>query len=224
MAALAACADKPSGQAAVNAATPTQQYALKAEAHADEIRLAPHAAGLSRAQIDALAALVGRWRDTGQGPLVIQIPARTADAADARRTGDGVRAMLISLGAPPQALRLVDYQPAAGAPSAVIVGFDGYQAVIPQCGREWENVTNTVANRPMGNFGCAVTANMAAQIANPADIAQPRASDPTDAGRQSFIIDQYRVSKPTAGAKDNGANGAIAGQGGGGSSGGGSGN
>ncbi len=224
--ALGACATAQSDRtSAPIAATPTQQFPLQATGHADEIRLQPHAAGLSREQAEALAALAGRWQEVGGGPLTIQIPDSSPDPRAAYRGGAEARLVLQNSGAPAELVRQVGYEPAAGAPAVIIVGFTAYEPVIAHCGTHWNNIANTYQNKPMSNFGCAVTSNMAAQIANPADIEGPRLSDPPDAARRTVVIDSYRQGKLTAGAKDAQSSGAVSATGGGsGGSSGGSGN
>ena len=219
---LAGCAsghtpDKP----ATIAATPVDQFPLQAVSHDDEIRLAPHVTGLSRDQIAAVEALAGRWQDDGGGVVTIQSPLQTSDPRAAAATAAEVRRLLLRSGAPAERVRDVSYEPAAGAPVAVVVGFSAHEAVVAPCGRAWENLAETSKNKPMSNFGCAMASNMAAQIANPGDIAGARASDPADAGRRTFVIDKYRRSELTAGAKDAQSSGAVSSTGG--SSGGGSG-
>ena len=94
------------------------------------------------------------------------------------RSAHNARAALEEMGVE---VRMGAYDGAPGAP--ILVGFNSYQAVIPQCGA-WTNLTATRDNAGYANFGCAITANMAAQIANPADIAGPQPMDPTDAAKQ----------------------------------------
>jgi pilus assembly protein CpaD len=159
----------------------------------------------------------------GGGPNTTPTPAAPDPRAAGRAAAES-RLVLQGAGVPSEMVRQASYQPAGGQPSAIIVGFLAHEAVVSRCGRDWENVSDTGGNAPMHNFGCAVTANMAAQIANPADIQGPRASGPADAGRRVFVIDNYRQSKMTAGAKDSQSSGAVSAKGdSGGSSGGGSG-
>ncbi len=65
------------------------------------------------------------------------------------------------------------------------------------CGH-WDDLTATGANDSYANFGCAVNANMAAQIARPSDIAHPRAEDAPDSERRLIVLDKYRQGKVTA--------------------------
>jgi pilus assembly protein CpaD len=54
-----------------------------------------------------------------------------------------------------------------------------------------------------------VTANMAVQIANPADLAHPRASTPIDMQRREVMLDKYRKGQVTSSDKDDQAKGVI---------------
>jgi pilus assembly protein CpaD len=188
--------------------TPTQQFAVALTHSPDEIRLAPHAAGLSPAQDAAVADLVGRWRDAGDGPITIQAPA----GAEAYRGAAAVQSALRRLGLAEAQIRLVGYDASASGSSGIapiVVGYDRYEAHGPRCGRDWKDFTKTGANQPNNNFGCAVTANFAAMIANPADLADPRPTDPADANRRETILGKYRKGELTSSAKDPQANAAV---------------
>ncbi len=220
-AALSGCASQVTPEtAAATPKLPTEQYPLEARSHPDEIRLAAHAQGLSLEQRAALESLAGRWREDGGGLLTIRVPTRGVDSQAAYLTAMRSRAFLTALGLPPDRLREASYEPTeAAGPAPIVVSYAAYEPVIPQCGNEWESLTRTGQNQPTKNFGCAVTANMAAQIANPADIDGPRALDPADAGRRSVVIDKYRQGDVTSGAKDAQAAGAVSKAAGGGSGG-----
>ena len=73
----------------------------------------------------------------------------------------------------------------------------------------WENLSKTGSNRPYSNFGCAVTANIAAQVANPHDFLAPRAEDPADATRRSVVLDKYRRGEKSSTEADSQAKGAV---------------
>jgi pilus assembly protein CpaD len=208
--ALQACATDSDGPAhPVQALTPTEQFPIEVAQNPDEIRLAIHDRGLTEGQEAALAALVERWRETGGGAVTIRAPRGPGDAAAGAYANDATRA-LVDLGVPLEQVRLVGYQPApaqagAAAPPPLIVGFASYQAVGPQCGH-WDNLTATGSNRPYANFGCAMSANIAAQIANPHDLIAPRHMGPPDAARRSVVLDHYRKGEVTSTAKDDQAN------------------
>ena len=80
----------------------------------------------------------------------------------------------------------------------MLVGFDTVRAAVPRCGASWASLTRTGTNESSANFGCAVNANLAAQIADPRDIVRPRDMTPADSGRRSVVFDNYRKGLATA--------------------------
>ena len=83
-----------------------------------------------------------------------------------------------------------------------LVGFDTVRAAVPTCGTSWTNLGRTGANAGYANFGCAVNANLAAQIADPRDIVSPRAVQPGSAARRAVVFDKYRLGEPTAATRE----------------------
>ena len=207
-ASAAGCASTPKHNPAApsQGLTSTQQFTAKVDSHQDQVLLAAHADGLSAAQAQALANLVDRWRDTGGGPIVIQAPSHGGGAA--YRSAIAIQSELAGLGVREALIKLVGYESAApGAP--MVVGFASYEATGPKCGMDWDSFTKSATNKPNSNFGCAVTANIAAMVANPADLAGPRSSDPADAQRRETVLGKYRAGALTSSAKDDQAGGAV---------------
>ncbi len=178
---------------------PTERYTLEARPALQEVALAPRPDGLSPAQRAALGDIA--VRSNGQ-PIVVRAPA--GDDPVALRSAFNARTALQEMGAPD--VRMASYDAPPGAP--ILVGFTGYEAVIPQCG-QWGNLVATRDNAGYSNFGCAVTANMAAQIADPADIVTPNPLDPTDAQRRSTVIGKYRAGEVTSAQTNEDSSGAI---------------
>lgn len=209
-ASLAACATTRPDKTAKDdpPRSPTTRYAVALTHSPDEIRLAPHATGLSMNQSQAVADLVVRWRDAGDGPVTIQTPAGGGE--DAFHSVTGVQSALARLGVKENEIRTVSYQPEAGAPiQPIVVGFTRYEAHSPQCGRDWKDFTKTFTNQPNSNFGCAVTANVGFMVANPADLAGPQPMEPSDANRRETILGHYRKGELMSSAKDPQATGAV---------------
>jgi pilus assembly protein CpaD len=212
---LAACSTAGTPKTAEHAAiTPVEQYPLKARALPGELKIAAHAEGLSVAQRDALAELADRWVESGGGEVTVRAPSSGADPRAVDVTSRQAVEYLGAMGVPSGRIHRVGYEPAAGSEAPIVIAYATYRAVVPRCGLQWENLSSNGQNRPMGNFGCAVNANMAAQIADPADIAGPRELDSPDAGRRATVIDKYRQGQPTAGAADVNAKGAFSSVGG----------
>jgi pilus assembly protein CpaD len=204
---LTACAD--SAKPRMEAVTPTEQFAIEVQSEPVTLQLAPHQSGASRRQADALAALADRWSDQGGGEIVIQTPVRDGDPSAAYRTASDARDILLSRGIPAGKLRMASYTASEGGLPTILVTYPRYKAEGPACGRAWENLTANHDNRPYNNFGCSVTANVAAQIDNPADLLSPRDLDPPDAARRQNTLDLYRKGVVTSTIKDQQASGAV---------------
>lgn len=207
--ALAACATSPAPRAEAVPPTALDRWSsrIQVTAQPEEIRLAPHAAGLSGTQARALAEFHARWTLAEGG--VITVAAPTGDQGPgAYRVGVDSRAFLVSQGAAPDRVRLVGYDPAGTRDAPIIVSFQRYVATAPRCG-EWTAVTSTASNQPHGNLGCAVSANIAAQVANPGDLLAARPMDPADTGRRTTVLGKYRAGEVTSTAKDEQASGAV---------------
>lgn len=212
---LGGCASADRSPAAdIHAATAADQYPLKAREIPGELKLAVHSGGLSPAQRDALADLADRWTESGGGDVLIRVPSAGSDPRAADLTSGEAMDFLGAMGVPPARIHRVSYAPAAPGEAPIVVAYRTYRALVPRCGLEWENLTSNGQNRPMKNFGCATSANLAAQIANPADIAGTRTLDATDAGRRTTVIEAYRQGKSTAAAEEKGANGTLSSMGG----------
>jgi pilus assembly protein CpaD len=190
---LAACLGPQAGSLSPIPLSPTQRFALQVEPGVERIALAVHETGLSANQSNALASLANSFGIEGAQVLRIEMPSGedTVSADFAYR----IKAQLEQRGIGP--VELVGYSaPDPRAP--VLVGYETLRAVVPQCGRQWESLTRTDSNRSPSNFGCAVNANLAAQIDNPRDIVSPRGMTPSDAGRRTVVFDNYRKGEATA--------------------------
>ena len=194
---LSACMGGPASGGGIAPLTPTSRYTLQVEPGLDRIALAVHDSGLSAAQVAALDALATRALVDGAPEVVIEAPGGGDPAA--AEQAYRAKAALEAAGAPP--VRIIGYDaPDPRAP--VLAGFETVRAVVPQCGTAWGSLTRSADNQSSANFGCATTANLAAQIENPRDIVQPRDMTPADAGRRSVVMTDYRAGDRTAAERE----------------------
>lgn len=175
--------------------TPLSRYVLQVEPGLDRIALAVHDNGLSANQESALRALASRYSAAGAGPVQVQGPAGE-DPGAARQTW-AVRAALEAAGVPADRIRVTAYDaPDPRAP--VLAGFETVQAVIPNCAAEPRSMGPRYSNQSSPGLGCAVTANMAAQIADPRDILGARPMSPADSGRAAVVFQNYRAGEESS--------------------------
>ncbi len=193
---MAACASDPKSPART-ARTATELYPLKAAPTPDKIALALHAGGLSSAQAEALRGLAARRAENEGGSVDLSVPHGAVDEAVAAHVQDSARALLLVDGVPPEAIHMTAYDN-ADPKAPLLVSYSYVKPQVPACGKAWDDLTHTEDNRVQSNFGCAVSANMMAQIARPADIVHPRAEDAADADRRQTVLTLYKAGKPTA--------------------------
>ncbi len=175
--------------------TPLSRYVLQVEPGLDRIALAVHEQGLSSNQHAALRDLAARYGVSGAGHVRIESPA--GDDPAAVEQAYAMRNALQAAGVPGDRIQMAAY--AAPDPRApVLAGFETIRAFVPDCAAEARNMGIRLSNQSSGGFGCAITANMAAQIADPRDILRPRAMTPADSGRAAVVFDTYRRGQPTA--------------------------
>ena len=207
---LGACASTGAGEVAkAPAKTPTEQYKVKVEKAPEQLALGPHAEGLSSAQSAALGEFTSTWRDAGEGEILIRTP-RTGDQAAVARSAAATQAQLAALGVPGALVRTERYDALAGdARPPLLISFQKYTAKVADCSQQWDNLTSTRENNASTHFGCAVTANFAAQLADPRDAQRPTATDAPDAGRRSVVLGNYRKGEVTSSKADAQASGAI---------------
>lgn len=186
--------------------TPLTRYSLQVEPGLDRIALAVHEDGLSARQEAALRELAMRHRAEGAGVIVVQAP--SGDDPAAAGAAWAARASLEAAGVPAHLIQVAAYDaPDARAP--ILAGFETLRARIPDCSREQGPREGRFSNQSSLGLGCAVNANLAAQIANPRDIVQPRDMPPAETGRAATVFANYRQGNPTSSAQEELVDGRI---------------
>ena len=205
--ALTGCAtgSGKAGNAALTATTPTEQYPLQAQSMTKTINLRITTGGLSDNQRTALDQIAEKASWTNGAPVDVEII--TSPDPGAITAGRTVGGYLTAHDVSGTSLSQLS-QP--GQPADIVtVNLVSYRARTYACGQTWENLAATRNNTVYQNFGCAVTSNLAAQIADPRDLQTPRAATPIDMDRRSVVFDKYRKGEVTSSAKDDNATGAI---------------
>ncbi|MDC7685164.1 CpaD family pilus assembly protein [Asticcacaulis sp. BYS171W] len=200
---LAACASDNSAK--LEAPLPTEAYTLQAQSRSEAIHLKINPKGFSENQRRALDQIARRasW-DSGEA---VDVRIVTANGPDAVRAGYAVRDYLMQHQVE---AHVIGYSTAEAQPADVVsISLVEYRADIPQCGQSWENLGRTGGNKAYKNFGCSITANLAAQVADPRDLAGPQTATPADAGRRAVVIDKYRKGEVTSAADNEAAKGTI---------------
>ncbi|WP_020179741.1 CpaD family pilus assembly protein [Methylopila sp. M107] len=159
------------------------------------------AKGLTDRQREDIRAFAAGWRKNGRGPVGLMIP--SGHAGD--YAAPAVRTTLAAAGVPSSAIVAQRYSTGGDNVPIVKLGYVRLKASVPhKCGLwpddlaygggDWYGQTE---NRDYYNFGCATQQNLAAQVADPEDLARPRTESPNYAARRSTVIDKYRRGEDT---------------------------
>jgi pilus assembly protein CpaD len=159
----------------------------------------PTGGAIDQQSIENIRAFAERYRELGDGRIAILAPAsergRDGKAIDQIRralAGAGLRGY-VSVGSYPDA--------GANRASPVRLVFQGLKAIAQgQCGLWPTDLASGDSidgwkNDSYPNFGCATQATLAAQVADPRDLAQSRASGPGDVEMRLRAIGDVREGK-----------------------------
>lgn len=135
------------------------------------------------------------YKSSASGALRIMVPSGSVNAGAASVLSGEVAQILRAEGVPGDRILTSPYHVASANDAAPIrIAFMAITASTGECGRWPEDLlANTTENTHYANYGCASQNNLAAQIANPADLIAPRGMTPIDAERRSAVIEKYRT-------------------------------
>ena len=142
------------------------------------------------------------WKRAATGGIVVERPVGTGNEQAASDSTPEIVSILAAAGLPPPSIVVQTY-PAIGSSVAPIrIGYPKIVAQVGPCGlwpqdlgpnfsRDW------VENRAPWNFGCAEQHNIAAMVANPSDLVQPRGETPAYTMRRATVLGNYAEGKAT---------------------------
>ncbi len=158
-----------------------------------DLPVAASAQGVSKAQRQALAGFLDGY-DTGAAPvLTIVAPSGSANEYAAGKVAREFARLAAANGVRPNRIAMARYQASPDELTAPVrLVYSSIQAQTGKCGRWPKDVLDTADNKHYANFGCSYQNNLAAQIANPADLMGPRKQTTIDAENRNEVIDIYR--------------------------------
>jgi pilus assembly protein CpaD len=161
--------------------------------------------GLTATQRDDVAGLARTWVREGTGGVLAEVPVDSPNARAAAATMREIRSVLMAGGVPGNGIATRSYHPANPQELTPIrLSYTKIAATAGPCGT-WPddlgpNIDNPLygENKQYYNFGCATQRNLAAMVANPSDLVQPRAETPAYTMRRSEGFEKYRQGNSTA--------------------------
>jgi pilus assembly protein CpaD len=161
--------------------------------------------GLSATQRADVMGLAETWLREGTGVIVAEVPTGTPNARAAADSSREILALLAAAGVPPRAVTVRNYHPEDARQFATIrLTFPRITAEAGPCGVWPDDLGSSIKNKdyfenkPYYNLGCAYQRNMAAMVANPSDLVQPRPETPTYTAQRNSVFDKYRKGTSTA--------------------------
>ncbi|HZG26826.1 pilus assembly protein CpaD [Ensifer adhaerens] len=202
--ALAGCGTRPDSDlktASINNDYRVRHPITLAEAeHSIDIPVATGDVKLSRGIEDTIRGFGQNYKNNSSGIIQIAVPVGSINSRAARAVVPAVRRELAYEGVQQRRMVVTSYQADPGVSAPIKLSFVALTAMTDQCGQWPEDLMeNSFANKNWYNFGCANQNNLAAQVANPKDLFDPRASTPIDAQRRANVIDTYRTSGSSLG-------------------------
>jgi pilus assembly protein CpaD len=150
-------------------------------------------AGLLPDDAAKLQAFVADYLSHGNGAISVTAPEGPDGQAAINYFGDRLAAM----GVPPSRILVGQHD---SADQRVEIGYVTYQAKTDPCGDWSQDASQTFDNQTMPDFGCSVQHNVAAMVANPRDLEQPRTQDAEDQTRRGTVMGNYEKGQPTPAA------------------------
>ena len=207
---LGACTETTGSVATPVVAQVPEDYRLRhpiaiQEANRSIVLLVGHArGGLSATQRADIAGLAQTWVSEGTGAIVADVPIDTPNARAAESAFREAKAVLEAGGVPSDGIKLHHYTPDDPRTLATVrFSYPRMAAVTGPCGTWPEDIGPSIKdrgyfeNKSYYNFGCAYQRNMAAMVANPSDLLQPRPETPAYTVRRTEGFEKYRKGAPT---------------------------
>jgi pilus assembly protein CpaD len=181
--------------------TPAERHPIivSQQPHKMSVKVARGAAGLAPGQKAAVIDFLTRYRaaDAGNSKLIISVPSGSANEVSAMNAVADMRPLMADQGFPESSISIEPYHAEGDPQPPVRISYLRYAAEGPTCGKWPSNVAETTRNVNYENFGCATQKNLAAMVANPADLLGPRTMTPASADRRDVTWGEYVKGRPS---------------------------
>jgi len=175
-----------------------------------EIAIHPQASELSLADKAAISGFVSAYRDHGHGPLIMSLPTSSANPQLAVAAIAEARAIAYENGVQYQEIEGTHHGEGSPNSEPMILAFQAYEAIAPDCqSQAMIDYSDISSNNERVSLGCAVRTNLAAMIADPADLLGTRPLDKADPLRRAVILQKFREGEATASTRTNQESGTV---------------
>ncbi len=149
--------------------------------------------GATSPQRASLEGFLAGYDKSAAPVLNIIAPSGSANAVAAADAAHDFANIARENGVPSSRIMIASYQASPEEVSAPVrVSFAAMRAQTGKCGRWPKDILESSENKHYANFGCSYQNNVAAQIANPADLLGPRKQTPIDPANRAVVIGDYQ--------------------------------
>lgn len=157
---------------------------------------------ISLAQKSVIQGFVAQYISNGSGPVQIMLPQGGTNSAAAKRVHGDIVSALRKGGVPSGYIITTSYAPpTSDGANPVRISYRALSASTTPCGKWPDDLSKDTENKHYADFGCSYQNNLAAMIANPADLLGPRAMTQVDAAKRGEVIKKYQTP-PSAGVSE----------------------
>ncbi|MDG1826299.1 MAG: CpaD family pilus assembly lipoprotein [Henriciella sp.] len=175
-----------------------------------EVNLDPRDSQLRLGEVAKIRGFLADYNASGHGPLVMSMPKGAINPQLAVGAAVEARELAWEAGIEYEEILGAAYDARNRRNAPLIMAFKSYEAVAPDCPQLGEiDFSNAISNSDLPTLGCAVRTNMAAMIAEPADLFGDRVLDARDLERRNVQLEAWRQGATTAAARDATESGAI---------------
>ena len=153
-------------------------------------------------------AFARHWRQEATGGIVVEVPRGSSNQYAAADSVREITAIFTAAGVPANAVSVRSYR--VDNPTRLATVRLSYPRMVAEAGPcgYWPsdmgpNGEAYRQNKPYWNFGCASQRNLAAMVANPADLVQPRGEAPVYRERRTVVLEHYRKGEQTSSTAPN---------------------
>lgn len=164
-----------------------------------EVQLDPRDTQLRIPELIKVQNFLDAYADVGHGPLVISMPRDGATEQLAVGAVAEIRQLAWEAGVSYENMMGAAYDANGRSVAPIVMAYKTFRAKAPDCPSLNElDVTNAASNSDLPSLGCAVRTNMAAMIAEPADLLGNRDLDEVDLNRRNAQLNLWRQGQTTA--------------------------
>lgn len=175
-----------------------------------EVSIDPHASELSSGDRQRIRSFVALYNQRGHGPLVMSLPQASANPQLAVTAVAEARAIAWESGVEYDEMKGAAHGAGASVSQPMILAFQIYDAVAPDCAQKSTlDFSDVSSNNTLPTLGCSVRTNLAAMIADPADLLGTRPLDAGDPDRRADILRKFQQGETTASARTSQESGAV---------------